>query len=555
MKRIHHIHSLVLILIMGFFLPACGQVKKKTSPESVADSLKKTTIKEWNKTIPGNFSTQTKSTFDNAEVAVFLKEYPLFRKYAGSIRRFYDLRHNTYAWFDEGHLIEQASNLFDRVVNVRSEGVYKEIPYKSTLYRMMDNVSQKGSQTPDIDLELMLTAQYFVFANTVWQGMSDAASRAVNWYLPRKKISYEVFLDSLLKMPQAKVKGVNEPVFRQYELLRAFLKKYEDLDNAGKWFAIVPDKKAYKPGDSSVVITQIKQRLFDLGDFTGNISDAHFDDALQTAVKQFQSRNGIPDDGLVSRGTLAELNVPYKTRIKQIMVNMERSRWVPINLITANNDYLGINIPEFKIHVYHGDSLLWSCNVVVGKVMKATAIFSGEVKYVVFRPYWNVPPSIVRNEILKGIHRNGNYLEAHHMEVTGYREGLPVIRQRPGPDNSLGLVKFLFPNIYNIYLHDTPSKSLFAEPVRTFSPGCIRISEPVRMAEFLLRKDAAWNPEKIADAMNNGTERYVTLKDKVPIFIAYFTAFVDRSGMINFRKDIYNKDERLARMLLNDNAK
>jgi murein L,D-transpeptidase YcbB/YkuD len=540
---------------MGFFLPACGQVKKKAQPESAADSLKKTTIKEWNKTIPGNFSTQTKSTFDNAEVTVFLKEYPLFRKYAGSIRKFYDLRHNTYAWFDEGHLIEQASNLFDRVVNVRSEGVYKEIPYKSTLYKMMDNVSQKSSQTPDIDLELMLTAQYFVFANTVWQGMGDAVSRAVNWYLPRKKISYELYLDSLLKMPSDKIKTVNEPVFKQYELLKAYLKKYEELDNKGKWFVIVPDKKAYKPGDSSIVITQIKQRLFDLGDFSGDISNAHYDEVMQAAVRRFQSRHGITADGLVSKGTLAELNIPYKTRIRQLMVNMERSRWVPINLINVNDNYLTINIPDFKLSVHHGDNLLWRCNVVVGKVMKATVIFGGEVKYVVFRPYWNVPPSIVRNEILKGIHRNGNYLEAHHMEITGYRDGLPVIRQNPGPDNSLGLVKFLFPNSYNIYLHDTPSKSLFDEPARAFSHGCIRLSEPVKMAEFLLKDDPAWSAEKIALAMNSGGERVVTLKNKVPIFIAYFTAFVDRDGIINFRKDIYNKDERLARMLLNDNAK
>lgn len=551
MKRVCNIHSFLLIIITSFFLPACGQIKNKTKPLTTADSLKKATEKEWNKTIPGGFSAQTKSAFDNTQITIFLKQYPLFNKYAGSLRKFYTLRHDTYAWFDENHLIEQAGNLFYRVKNLRTEGVYKEIPYQTVLDSLMDNVTQKRSKTPDIKLELMLTAQYFVFANTVWQGMDNSVSKAVNWYLPRKKISYELYLDSLLKMPSDKIKA--EPVFKQYELLRAYLKKYQDLENDGKWFMIVPDKKVYKPRDSSEVIAQIKQRLFDLGDFNGDISNGYYDNALQTAIRKFQSRHGINDDGLINRSTLAELNVPFKTRIKQLIVNMERSRWLPVSLVKGNdNDYLAINIPEFKLHVFHADSLLWSCKVVVGQVVKETVVFSGNVQYVVFCPYWNVPPSIVRAEILPGMRRHADYLESHNMEITGYLDGLPVVRQKPGPENSLGLVKFLFPNSYSMYLHDTPVKSLFDESTRAFSHGCIRVSEPFKLAEFLLKNNTGWDDEKITDAMNSGNEQYVTLKNKVPIFIAYFTAFVDRNGIINFRKDIYNKDERLAKMLLED---
>jgi len=154
------------------------------------------------------------------------------------------------------------------------------------------------------------------------------------------------------------------------------------------------------------------------------------------------------------------------------------------------------------------------------------------------------------NEVLKDMRRDPNYLAKHNMEITGYRDGLPEIRQKPGSSNSLGLVKFLFPNSYNMYLHDTPAKSLFNEPARAFSHGCIRIQEPFKLAQFLLRNDPSWNDEKILAAMNAGIERTITLNDKVPVFIAYFTAFVDRDGKINFRKDIYERDDRLAEMMM-----
>ncbi|HRH60705.1 MAG TPA: L,D-transpeptidase family protein, partial [Chitinophagaceae bacterium] len=200
---------------------------------------------------------------------------------------------------------------------------------------------------------------------------------------------------------------------------------------------------------------------------------------------------------------------------------------------------------EYKLHAYENDSLVWSMNVVVGTTANKTTIFNGNLKYVVFSPYWNVPPSIIQKEILPGIKRNKNYLEQHNMEWNG-----GSVRQKPGLNNSLGLVKFLFPNSYNIYLHDTPAKSLFGEDKRAFSHGCIRLNEPQKLAEYLLRNDTAWTTEKIVKAMKSGKEQYVTLKNPVPVFIAYFTAFVDRKGRLNFRSDVYGRDSRLAKMIL-----
>ena len=255
-----------------------------------------------------------------------------------------------------------------------------------------------------------------------------------------------------------------------------------------------------------------------------------------------QRQFGYKENSIITSALIAELNKPVEQRIEQIIVNMERCRWVPVQLST---DYLLINIPEYKVHIYENDSLAWSMKIVVGKNKNRTAVFNGELKYIVFSPYWNVPTSILQKEILPAIKRNSNYLNAMHMEWNGQS-----VRQLPGPWNALGLVKFLFPNSHSIYLHDTPSKYLFNEDKRAFSHGCIRVAEAKRLAQYLLRKDSDWDENKITEAMNKGVERYVTLKKTIPVFIAYFTAWVDENGKLQFRNDIYNRDSKLAKMIL-----
>jgi murein L,D-transpeptidase YcbB/YkuD len=526
----------LLLLMAGFSLNSCSQEVKKSTP---ADSLKKA----WDQTIPGNFSTQSKVVLDSTQIAVFLKHYPGLREFAKDLIGFYSKRQFAYAWYEDGKIIEQAGNLTNRVLNLQNEGLYKVTPYQAQLDSLFYNADTLKNK-PNTQLELMLTAQYFVFSKLAWKGMNDSASRSTNWYLPRKKVSYAIYLDSLLKVPGIQQAG-DEPVYRQYELLRGYLKKYRDLDKLDSWLPIL--SKTLKPGDSSEIVRRVKSRLFKLQDYTGDTTTQIFDVNLLAGIKHFQERHGLNLSGFMDKAAFSELNVPLKKRIQQILVNMERSRWLPVHL---EGDYLAVNIPEFKLHVYHADSLLWSCEVVVGKTMHQTAIFYGEIKYVVFSPYWNVPPSIVRKEVIPGMKRNPSYLQAQNMEITGRLDGLPVVRQKPGPLNSLGLVKFLFPNSYNIYLHDTPSKSLFGEPSRGFSHGCIRLKEPVKLANFLLKDRPEWDAGAIDLAMHSGTEKSVTLKNKVPVFIAYFTAFIDRDHVINFRKDIYNRDDKLAAMLM-----
>lgn len=525
-------------------LSSCGQEVKKTAK---ADSL----ANDWDKTIPGNFSGQSKILFDSTQITLFFSHYPAVKSYEPELRKFYRQRKFAYAWFDEGQLIEQASNLANRVMNLENDGIYKAAPYQQALDSLLHEQSGSGKgHRQNITAELMVTAQYFVFAKLAWRGMNAATSKSSGWFVPRKKMAYDPYLDSLLNKP-ADNRVVNEPVYRQYELLRGFLRKYRALDQNNNWLPIMITQKNLKPGDSSENIRQLKARLFKLEDYRGDTVSRVYTAELIIAFKTFQKRHGLEVNGRPDQETMNAVNVPLASRIKQILVNMERSRWLPIKL---NGDYLAVNVPEYQLHVYHADSLLWSCKVVVGQTVHPTTVFYGEVKQVVFSPYWNLPQGIIRNEVLPGIKRHPQYITEHRMEITGTRGGLPVIRQKPGPENSLGLVKFLFPNTYNIYLHDTPSKSLFGETSRGFSHGCIRVSEPAKLAEFLLHANENWNAGKIQMAMHGGKERYVNLSEKIPVFIAYFTAFTDRNNRLNFRKDIYRLDARLAAMILSGNG-
>jgi murein L,D-transpeptidase YcbB/YkuD len=236
------------------------------------------------------------------------------------------------------------------------------------------------------------------------------------------------------------------------------------------------------------------------------------------------------------------MNVPAEKRLEQILINMDRMRWMPQE---TDGILITVNIPEFVLHVTNGKSKVFDMNVVVGKEGHSTMMFNGDLNQVVFSPYWNVPPSIVRKEILPAINRNPNYLASKNMEITGNEGGLPVIRQKPGGSNALGKVKFLFPNSFNIYFHDTPEKSLFAKDKRAYSHGCIRLSDPVKMANWLLEENSGWTPEKISTAMNSGKEQFVKLKKTVPVIIMYYTAWVNDKGQLNFRDDIYGHDDVL----------
>lgn len=530
------------ICIITFFAAAlftnCNNTATSTTPSN-KDTLPKISFKETG--IEGSFSTQTKLTFDSTIIQSFLDSFPKFKTFEKDIAAFYKTRKYAYAWYDGNGMIEPANNLFNRIQNISDEGLPDKVPYKKDFTALMEK--EEGTDKIATVTELMLTAQYLLYAKSVWQGLSEKQSLATEWLLPRKKISSQQLLDSLVAGNNMLE---NFPVYRQYNLLKDYLKKYNLIKAKGAMETIKADKKKYQLHDSSATVLAIRNRLFLSGDMELNNQSGIFDKALQDGVKNFQYRLGYKDNGIVNTALLAEINYPISKRIEQILVNMERSRWVPVQL---KSDFLLVNIPEYKLHVFQNDSVAFSMNVVVGKDQHKTVIFNGEMKYVVFSPYWNIPASILKNETLPGIKKNPNYLAQHNMEWNGGN-----VRQKPGPDNSLGLVKFLFPNTHSIYLHDSPAKSLFNEDNRAFSHGCIRLAEPKKLAQYLLRNDTSWNAKKITAAMNKKVELYVTLKNTVPVFIAYFTAWVDRKGKLNLRNDVYKRDSRLAKMILENSG-
>ena len=490
---------------------------------------------------------------DSTAIAVFLDSNPDLKKYEQQFVDFYRKRNFEYAWFDSNGLADQSHN-FINLLNNAIASLNDSSLYNADLYDRYDKLYRDNVHTPkDISqlksTELLFTGQFFNYAAKVYKG-ADVDAEELGWFIPRKKVNLAVLLDSSLK---DKASDIDKYVTQnsQYNKLKGFLNQYFELQKKtqDQWDSIpAPPKLMLKRKQSSALIPLIKERLSLLGDLTITDSTPKYDSALFTAVKKFQRRMGLSVDGVIGARLIMELNVPVKQRIQQLLVNMERARWMPPE---NDTNYIVVNIPEYKMHVYDSGHQVFDMNVIVGKTTSGTVIFNGNLKYIVFSPFWNVPPDIVQKEIVPAMKTEKNYLQKNNMEITGKSKGLPVVRQKPGPNNSLGLVKFLFPNSYDIYFHDTPNHELFNASSRSFSHGCIRLGEPKKFAQYLLRSDTAkiWKSNVIDSSMHLKKERWVSLKKPVPVFIVYFTAWVDKNGILNFRKDIYGHDEKMIRKL------
>jgi L,D-transpeptidase YcbB len=517
--------------------------------DKVTSNLKKDTIPTSTNnaaTVLNSFHPQSGILLDSLYLPKFFSQFPLLRSNQKDVAALYSHNQYNYIWFDKQGLIEQAQNLFNIMNTLPDQGITDSIPYLATLREKIESTDNQGENISlDAETELLLSSAYIAYAKKVVTGTLDAATaQKIDWNLPRKKLVYGDLLDSILSAPLTA--SMKEKInIKQYFLLQEYLKKYRDLEKKGGWKTIPldPKRKALRPGDTSFIIPLIRERLVFTEDLKSNNNSIDYDQSLYEAMLHYKKRNGNKEDSLITAVHIAEMNVPLQKRIEQIIVNMERCRWMPI--FPANANYIFVNIPEYRLHYIKNGKLFFESDVVVGKPMTKTVIFSGDMKYVVFSPYWYVPQSIINKEVKPGMARNNNYLASHNMEWNGGN-----VRQKPGPANSLGLVKFLFPNSNNIYLHDSPSKPLFKEENRAFSHGCVRVAKPKELAEAILADDTNWNSEKINQAMNKGTEQSYTLKNTIPVYIAYFTAWVDNAGVLNFRKDVYSRDNRLASMII-----
>jgi len=465
------------------------------------------------------------------------------KKIAGRIRSFYNARNYQYAWFSSNGLTEQSRffwNQYDyAVTHLKDTSLVNSVFYKQAeRYLNMEKMTANTKDTMILNTEFGFTEHFIRFINSTYE-KGYVKRKEQEKFVPIKKTDPVVMADSLLNKKHSDDKYY-EQVNDMYAGLKKNLQLYLDITKAGGW-PVIPITKTMKKGETQASVPSIKKRLQLSQDMPGNDSSAVFTDTLELAVKTFQKRHGYKQDGVITASLIKEMNVSASERLKQILLNMDRMRWLPQKPV---GNLIIVNLPEFMLHVYDGTKPVFDMVVVVGKVGNNTMMFNGDLNQIYFSPYWNVPQSIIKNEILPAIARNPNYLTNKNMEKIGNN-----IRQKPGPGNALGKVKFIFPNSFNMYFHDTPSKSLFGQDKRAFSHGCIRLSEPQKMAEWLLRNDPDWNTEKIVSAMNQTTEKGVKLKDPVPVFIIYYTAWVDYDGQLNFRDDIYQHDSELEKKM------
>ena len=501
-------------------------------------------------------------TLDETSIISFFKKKPENENIQNSVLLFYKNRNYNYAWFSQEGMTESVLNFQNQLQNYSNDFQDKSFN-SSELDVLIDSKNQTETNPKEREnLELLLTTTYFKYAQKAFGGITKTP-KELEWFIPRKKKNYQVMLDSLINEDEKD--ATQQPVNPYYSKLLKKLHSYRDIQKKGGFPLIKTKRKLISINEKDSSLIQIKQRLLLSGDLKTNDQSTVFTKDVALAISNFQQRLGLTENGSLDAKTLTELNKTVAYRIKQILVNLERLRWVPVKL---ENDYLLVNIPEYKLHVIENNKLLWETNVVVGKVAKRTSIFRGNISRIILNPYWNIPNSIINEEILPKIKRNSNYLESNNMEVVAgdkvidaqtinwskYTKNIPyIIRQKPGLDNALGEMKFLFPNNFNIYLHDTPAKELFNQSRRDFSHGCIRVENPKKLALYLLRNTNIWNAEKINQVLETTTETGIAIKPNLPVYIVYFTAWVDSKGNLNFRNDIYNLDKKLGKDLFEEN--
>lgn len=505
--------ALILLLISN---SGCNSSEHKTSASGRKIAEIDTSINRNNASNP--------HFLDSVKLESFISEQALNDTLADGMRSFYYNRNFQFAWIGDDGLTEQAL-LFKSMYDFGNDSSAS----RKKLDKQLDALTTENTLRPATHLktELMLTWRFVQYTDDVFKS-EDERNKALETFVPRKKLPVQDIA--------ASVGEEKEMPTEAFSKLAEQVKKYSDIVAKGGW------NKVPTVND----ISALKKRLAVSGEYTGKDSSAEMNTALQQAITVFQTNHGFNPTGKLNKEQLKELNISAEKRLETLLINLERMRWMPEH---AKGRSALVNIPEFRLYTWNGKDTAFTMNVVVGKEANGTLLFASTLNNVVFSPYWNVPRSIVKNELLPAMEKNKDYLKEKNMEMTGEENGLPVIRQLPGEANALGKVKFLFPNAFNIYFHDSPEKHLFNKEDRAYSHGCIRLADPAKMARFCLEGMNEWSDKKINDAMNSGEEQWVKMKNPVQVQIAYYTAWVDDKGMLNFRNDIYGHDTESARHL------
>lgn len=500
--------------------------------------------------------------------------WPNFSDYSERVQKFYQDSDYTPAWVRNAQPTQQALAIINLLKQADIQGLdpedYDGSRWADRLSRTQN--SHEASQFAIFDAAVTVCLMRYI---------SDRHSGKINpehfkfgLNVEEKKHDLPALLrDRLVNGPDVNAELAEiGPPFAGYNRTLVALQRYMQLAPQDDGEKLPDSKKPLVPGSPYDGIPRLTRLLRLLGDLPANTvipEDSNlYQGALVDAVKSFQSRHGLKPDGRLDEPTLRHLNTPLSQRLEQLRLTLERWRWLPDRF---NEPRIVVNIPEFRLRAYDesGNPAL-SMNVIVGKAFHhKTPIFERDMRFVVFRPYWNVPPSIQRSEIVPAIQKDRDYIAKKGFEVVTragqvvtsgaitdevlaqLRAGQLEVRQKPGPTNALGLVKLMFPNEYNVYLHSTPSQQLFSQIRRDFSHGCIRVEHPAELAAWVLRDKTDWNAQRAQAAMQSGKDNeQVNLTHPVPVLILYGTAIVDPSGQVHFFDDVYGYDEELKQVLL-----
>jgi murein L,D-transpeptidase YcbB/YkuD len=501
--------------------------------------------------------------------------WPNFSDYDKHVQKFYESYGYSLPWVKGMEPTAQAQQVIALLLKAEQEGLsaedYDGLRWNDRLAKLKPAAGQP-SEADAVRFDVALTVCVMRYVSDLRIGKVNPKHFEFGLDVDAKKYDLPEFLKehvvdaSDLAGVLAKVEPPYPGYHRTIQALHTYLAFAREYD--GKSFPAI--QKTIAPGDSYQGVPQLIRLLRLVGDLPADAKapadETVYQAPLVDAVKSFQRRHGRAPDGRIDAQTLADLNVPLTRRVRQMQLTLERWRWLPVGLRSAP---IVANIPEFRLRAYDENyKVALSMNVVVGKAYNHnTPVFSDTMKYVVFRPYWSVPYSIAKSEFLPRIASDPDYLAKKGFEVVNSRQevvtsgtvtsdmlaqlraGKLFIRQTPGPKNSLGLMKFIFPNSYSVYMHDTPAQEFFAKSRRDFSHGCIRLERPADLAVWVLRNNPGWDMDRVRGAMDGSPNQQVNLAQPIPVLIVYGTVIVTEDGLVHFYDDIYGHDAALEKVL------
>lgn len=556
------------VLIPALLASACGGgTAKETSRGPVGVALAPQSL-----TVVGK--TRLNAILDAADLPDL--RWSAFGTYRIDVRKFYDALNGSLPWMRESRPTSQAIAIIQLLKNASNEGLNPE-DYDGPRWESRVNALQQSSLPPESEMvrfDVALTVSVMRYISDLHLGR--VIPRRFHFELDIDHTNFD--LAEFLRQHLVNASDMDgaiaavEPPFPTYQRTLKALRTYLELARRDDGELLPVPAKTIKPGDGYSGLPRLARLLALLGDLPEKEKDVSsftlYQGAVVAAVARFQQRHGLEANGLIDAQTLKDLNTPLTHRLTQLQLTLERLRWLPHQF---QRPPIIVNIPEFRLRAvdekYHWTLFM---RVVVGKAYRhQTPVFASDIKFVIFRPYWNVPLSIVRAEMLSHIEKDPAYLQKNSYELVDnagtvmvsdtvsdemkreLRSGKLGIRQTPGPTNALGLLKFEFPNQHDVYMHGTPAMELFSRSRRDFSHGCIRVEDPVALAAWLLQNQAKWTGDHIRAATQGDKTFRVDLKQPAPVLIVYGTAVTMEDGEVHFFRDIYGQDTSLEQALLN----